>query len=265
MAKTPKRTKKKQRPFLVLSNDDGFRAKGLNVLIDTLRPMCDLLVVAPDGTRSGMACAMTATIPVTLQKIKKERGLTIYACSGTPTDCVKLAVAQLLRGRRPDLVVSGINHGDNSSVNSHYSGTLGAAYEGVMHGIPAVAFSLCDFSPDADFEPLRPYLIDFVFKAIAAGLPPLTCLNINFPKAQKFNGVRICRMGRTHWNNEFTKARRPGISHQFVYWLTGDRINDEPLAQDTDSWALENGFIAVTPETLDVTAHGLITGLQDVF
>lgn len=255
----------KQRPFLILSNDDGYQAKGMTFLIDTLRPVCDMLVVAPDGARSGMACAMSATLPVTIKKVRSERGLRVYSCSGTPTDCVKLAVAQLLKGRKPDLVVSGINHGDNSSINSHYSGTMGAAYEGVMHGIPAVAFSLCDFSPDADFDPLRPYLIDFVFKAIASGLPPMTCLNINFPKAQKFKGVRICRMARTHWDNEFTRARRPGIPGAYVYWLTGDRVNEEPEATDTDAWALENGYVAVTPETLDVTAHGLVAGLKDVF
>lgn len=255
----------KQRPFLILSNDDGYQAKGLRVLIDTLRTLCDLLVVAPETVQSGMANAMTASLPVTLRKVRSERGLKVYACSGTPTDCVKLAVSHLLKGRRPDLVVSGINHGDNSSINSHYSGTLGAAYEGVMHGIPAVAFSLCDFNPDADFEPLKPYLIDFVFKAIAAGLPPLTCLNINFPLAPKFKGVRICRMAHTHWDNEFTRARRPGRPRAYVYWLTGNRVNEEPDATDTDDWALQNGYIAVTPETLDLTAHGLLASLRDVF
>lgn len=255
----------KQRPFLILSNDDGIHAKGLNVLIDTLRPVCDMLVVAPDGARSGMGCAMSASLPVTLKKVCSERKLKTYVCSGTPTDCIKLAVSHLLKNRKPDLVVSGINHGDNSSINSHYSGTMGAAYEGALHGFPAVAFSLCDFNPDADFSPLRPYLIDFVFKAIACGMPPLTCLNINFPKVQKFKGVRICRMARTHWDNEFTRARRPGHPSAHVYWLTGERVNDEPQATDTDAWALENGYIAVTPETLDVTAHGLIDGLSKVF
>lgn len=255
----------RQRPFLILSNDDGIHAKGLNVLIDTLRPVCDMLVVAPNQAQSGMACAMSAALPVTLQKLRSERGLKTYACSGTPTDCIKLAISQLLKGRQPDLVVSGINHGDNSSINSHYSGTMGAAYEGALHGIPAIAFSLCDFAPDADFTPLRPYLIDLVFKAIAYGLPPLTCLNINFPKTQKFKGVRICRMARTHWNNEFTKARRPGLPGAHVYWLTGDRVNEEPQATDTDAWALENDYISVTPETLDVTAHGLIDSLSKVF
>ncbi len=255
----------KQRPFLILSNDDGYQAKGLRELVDALRTTCDMLVVAPDGPQSGKSCSMTTDVPVTLKKIKSERGLKVYACSGTPTDCVKLAVAQLVKGRLPDLVVTGINHGDNSSVNSHYSGTMGAAYEGVMHGIPAVAFSLCDFDADADFSPMRPYLVDIVFKSIACGLPPYTCLNVNFPKVQKYNGVKVCRMGRTHWEDEFTKARRPGIPGRFVYWLTGYRVSDEPEATDTDDWALQNGYVAITPETLDVTAHGLIAGLKDVF
>lgn len=255
----------KQRPFIILSNDDGLYAKGLQTLIEILRPIADLLVVAPDDARSGMACAMTANVPVTLHRVSSVRGLRMYSCSGTPTDCVKLAIAQLLKKKRPDLVVSGINHGDNSSINSHYSGTMGAAYEGVMHGIPAVAFSLCDFNPDADFSPLQPYIVDIVFKAIAFGLPPLTCLNVNFPKAQKFNGVRICRMAHTHWDNEFTKARRPGIPGRYVYWLTGDRVSDEPQATDTDDWALSHGYVAITPETLDVTAHQLIDVLKEVF
>ncbi|MBP3228571.1 MAG: 5'/3'-nucleotidase SurE [Bacteroidaceae bacterium] len=254
----------KQRPFLLLSNDDGYAAKGIAALIDTLRPLCDLLVVAPDGARSGMSMAMTTSVPVTLRLVRKERGLKVYACSGTPTDCVKLAVAQLVKGRRPDLVVSGINHGDNSSVNSHYSGTMGAAYEGVMHGIPAVAFSLCDFDPDADFSPLRPYLIDIVFKAIAAGLPPMTCLNVNFPNVAPYKGVRVCRMARTHWENEFARTRRPNTG-SYVYWLTGDRVDDEPQADDTDAWALAHGYVAVTPETLDVTAHGLVEVLKGSF
>ena len=255
----------KQRPFVIVSNDDGLSAKGIQSLIGLLSPICDLLVVAPDGPRSGKSCAMTTDVPVTLRRIKSVPHLRVYSCSGTPTDCVKLAIAQLLKQRRPDLVVTGINHGDNSSINSHYSGTMGAAYEGVMHGVPAVAFSLCDFNPDADFEPLRPYIVDIVFKAITMGMPMLTCLNVNFPKAPKFKGVRVCRMARTHWENEFTKARRPGLPGAHVYWLTGERVDDEPQAEDTDAWALTHGYVAITPETLDVTAHGLVDVLRDVF
>lgn len=253
----------KTKPFLLISNDDGVSASGINALIDALRPHCELLVVAPDGPRSGKAFAMTSDRPVTIRLIRKERGLKIYSCSGTPVDCVKLAFAQLLGKRLPDLVVTGINHGDNSSINTLYSGTMGAAGEGVLHGVPAIGFSLCDLRPDADFAPLRPYLIDLTFKAITAGLPPLTCLNVNFPLANKFKGVRVCRMAHTTWINEFTRSRTP--RGETVYWLTGDRIDDEPDADDTDSWALRNDYVAITPVTLDVTATALLPVLCDVF
>ena len=254
---------KRNRPFFLISNDDGYMAKGINELIDTLRTVADLLVVAPERPRSGMGCAITADVPVTCQLVRKERGLKVYSCSGTPADCIKLAHAHLLKNRRPDLVLAGINHGDNSSVNAHYSGTMGAVYEGALHGYPSVAFSLCDHNPDADFTMLRPYIIDLVFKAITVGMPSFTCLNVNFPKCGKFKGVKICRMGYTQWENEFTKAKRP--QGGTVYWLTGDRKDVGEAQEDTDSWALDNGYVAITPVTLDVTSYGLLDILNNVF
>ena len=247
----------------MISNDDGVFAKGINELIDVLSPVADLLVMAPDAPQSGQACAITTHTPLTVKHIKSKPHLRIYSCSGTPTDCVKVAVSQFCKNRRPDLVVSGINHGDNSSVNAHYSGTMGAAYEGVLHDIPAVAFSLCDLSHDADFSALRPYIIDIVFKTIVAGLPRYTCLNVNFPKQEKFKGVRICRMAATRWEDEIAPAKHPRGGK--VYWLVGHRTNLEPEAEDTDAWALEHGYVAITPTTLDVTARELIGILKDIF
>lgn len=249
------------RPYLLLSNDDGVQAPGLNFLIETLRPYADLLVMAPDSARSGFSCSITSAHPLTYRVLRREEGLTVCACSGTPTDCVKMAL-NLFPDRKPDLVVGGINHGDNSSVNAHYSGTMGVAIEGALQGYPSVAFSLCDHREDADFSPLRPYLVDFMFKAIAVGLPPFTCLNINFPLAPRFKGVKVCRMARSRWQKEVEHRRHPwGADY---YWLVGENVELEPEATDTDRWALAHGYVAVTPTQLDVTARELMEVLQDI-
>ena len=168
----------------------------------------------------------------------------------------------LFRDRKFDLVVGGINHGDNSSVNAHYSGTMGVAIEGALQGYPSIAFSLCDHRMDADFTPLRPYLIDFMFKAIAIGLPPFTCLNVNFPRKEKFDGVKVCRMARSRWQNEVEERRHPYGSP--YYWLVGECHELEPEATDTDRWALAHGYVAVTPTQLDVTAYELMDVLNGI-
>lgn len=248
----------KSRPYILISNDDGYTAKGINFLVDTLKPMADLLVVAPDSPRSGAGCSITAAHPLSYKPVRREPGLHIYACTGTPTDCVKMAI-NCLAERRPDLVIGGINHGDNSSVNSHYSGTMGVATEGALHGITSLAFSLCDHSPEADFTPLREYLIHFTRYALTHPLPPYTCLNINFPRQQAFGGIRICRMAKSRWENELERREHPWGGPYF--WLVGDCRELEPEATDTDRWALAHGFVAVTPTQLDVTATDLLRTL----
>lgn len=249
------------KPYLLISNDDGVNAKGINFLIDTLRPVADILVMAPDSPRSGYGCSITSEVPIRYKVLREEPGLTVCSCTGTPTDCVKMAL-NVFSDRRPDLVIGGINHGDNSSVNTHYSGTMGVATEGALQGYPSVAFSLCDHRPDADFTPLAPYLVDFVFKSIAIGLPPFTCLNINFPRREKFEGVRVCRMARSRWQNELARCEHPRGGEYF--WLVGDCWEMEPDAPDTDRWALANGYVAVTPTRLDVTDNDLLEVLKDV-
>lgn len=250
------------KPFILISNDDGFTARGINFLIEALRPMADLLVVAPDAPRSGFSCSITSAQPLRYDVVRREEGLTVCACSGTPADCIKVAL-NVFTERRPDLIVGGINHGDNSSVNAHYSGTMGVAIEGALQGFPAVAFSLCDHRDDADFSPLAPYIPDFVRKAIALRMPPFTCLNINFPKAAAFSGVRICRMAKSRWQNELAPREHP--YGQKYYWLVGNCVELEPEAEDTDRWALAHGYIAVTPTTLDVTDYGLFLALDGRF
>ncbi len=176
-----------ERPLILISNDDGFQAKGIQSLIDMLCDMADIIVCAPDSARSGFSCAFSATTPLRLTCQEKREGVEIWSCNGTPVDCVKMALANICT-RRPQMVIGGINHGDNASVNTHYSGTMGVTMEGCMKFIPSVAYSLCDYSDDADFEPLRPYIRKFTEKVLHEGLPKGICLNINFPKGASFQG-----------------------------------------------------------------------------
>lgn len=242
-----------KKPLILISNDDGFQAKGINVLIDTLRDIADLLVCAPDSGRSGYGCAFSVFNPLHLKLRRKEKGLEVWSCDGTPVDCVKLALDQLCTKRKPDLVIGGINHGDNASVNTHYSGTMGVAMEGAMKYIPSVAFSLCDHAEDADFDPLLPYIRHITQKVLEEGLPEGVCLNVNFPVAKKFKGVKVCRMAKGTWGNECVRSIHPRGSEYF--WMVGSYVNDEPKAKDTDNWALTHGYVAITPTRVDVTAY----------
>ena len=245
-------SQKKERPLILISNDDGYQAKGIHTLTDTLRSMADIIVCAPDSARSGSACAFSATSPLRLQLIEQQEGLQVWSCTGTPVDCVKIALSELC-DRKPDMIIGGINHGDNASVNTHYSGTMGVTMEGCMKFIPSVAFSLCDYSADADFEPLRPYIADIVGRVLREGLPKGICLNVNFPLAKEFKGVRICRMAVGSWINELSRCRHPrGYDY---FWMVGNYRNEEPEAEDTDNWALNHGYVAITPTRMDVTAY----------
>ena len=245
-----------KRPLILISNDDGYQAKGINELVDMLRDMADLLVCAPDSARSGFSCAFSATTPLRLVKQHEEEGIQVWSSNGTPVDCVKLALDRLLSGRRPDMVVGGINHGDNASVNTHYSGTMGVTLEGCMKYIPSVAFSLCDHEEDADFSPLRPYIRDITARVLREGLPKGVCLNVNFPllgKLRNYKGVKVCRMSPGSWLQEIETCHHPrGYDY---YWMVGRYHNDAPDASDTDRWALDHGYVAITPTRIDVTAY----------
>lgn len=242
-----------KRPLILISNDDGYHAKGLNSLVGMLSDMADLLVCAPEAARSGFSCAFSATMPLRLKLRRRREGVDVWSCNGTPVDCVKLALDQFCADRMPDMVIGGINHGDNASVNTHYSGTMGVATEGCMKYIPSVAFSLCDGRDDADFEPLRPLVRQITAKVLAEGLPKGVCLNVNFPLVSAFSGVKVCRMAKGTWANECVRMRHP---HGYDYfWMTGEYTNDEPMAEDTDNWALTHGYVAITPTTIDVTSY----------
>ena len=249
-----------KRPLILISNDDGYHAKGINQLIAMLRDMADIIVCAPESARSGFATAFSATVPLRLKLRRKEEGMEMWSCNGTPVDCVKIALQELFADRQPDMVIGGINHGDNSTVNSHYSGTMGACMEGCTKYIPSVAFSSCFYNEDANLEPLRPYVERIVGKVLDKGLPKGTCLNVNFPAREKFEGTKACRMTWGSWINEVDK--RHHLHGYDYYWMVGEYRNDEPDATDTDQWALNHGYVAITPTTVDVTDFKFLEQLR---
>lgn len=252
---------KTNKPFILVSNDDGYHSGGIKYLVEMLRDIADLLVVAPEAARSGFACAFSATKPLRLKRRNRIEGIEMWSCSGTPVDCVKLALNQFCYERQPDLIIGGINHGDNSSVNSHYSGTMGIAREGCMKGIPSIAFSSCNYDENADLSALAPYVRTIVRRVLSEGLPQGVCLNVNFPAEPPFRGVRPSRMGRGSWINEVVKEHHPrGYDY---YWVVGEYLNEEPEAEDTDQWAINHGYIAITPTTIDMTAYAMLDRLKD--
>src|SRR5574344_2172494 len=197
-----------KRPLILISNDDGYHSKGLKCLIDMISQFGDLLVVAPESARSGFSMAFSVTLPLRLKLRRKMEGVEIWSCNGTPVDCIKMALSELCP-RKPDLVIGGINHGDNASVNSHYSGTMAVTREGCMKYIPSVAFSLCDHSDDADFSQLTPYVRRIVDDVLRHRLPMGVCLNVNFPVVDEFKGVKVCRMAHGTWSNEVERMMHP--------------------------------------------------------
>ena len=249
-------------PLILISNDDGYTAPGINKLVDMLRPLGYRLVVcAPDGARSGFSCAFSAELPLRLYHKSCDGQVDVWACNGTPVDCVKIAVDRILGGRMPDMVIGGINHGDNSTVNNHYSGTMGIAKEGCMKYIPSVAFSSCFYNHDANLEPLAPYVRKIVENVIRNGLPKGICLNVNFPAREEFKGVKVCRMTFGQWVNEIVAEKHPrGYDY---FWMVGHYRNDEPAAEDTDQWALDNGYVAITPTRIDVTAYEMMEQIKE--
>lgn len=245
-----------KRPLILISNDDGYHSVGIKSLVDFVKDFADVLVCAPEAARSGFACAFSATTPLRLKRRHNMGDTVVWSCNGTPVDCVKLALDQLTPQRQPDLILGGINHGDNSTVNTHYSGTMGVAMEGCMKYIPSVAFSNCNYDEEASQEPLRHYVREIVKRVLAEGLPRGVCLNVNFPNAPEFKGVKVCRMTYGRWVNEVVKCHHPrGYDY---YWMTGEYANDETGVEGTDQQALAEGYIAITPTTMDVTAYDFI-------
>lgn len=249
------------KPLILITNDDSIVAPGIRALIEVMKEIGDVVVVAPDSPQSAMGHAITINNTLKLEKIKlDDSGIEEYSCSGTPVDCVKIGVNQILK-RKPDLCVSGINHGSNSSINVIYSGTMSAAVEAGIEGIPAIGFSLLDYSWDADFEPIKNYVRKIALGVLEKGLPEGVILNVNFPKLNEaeIKGVKICRQAKAIWQEEFDKRTNP--QGKDYYWLTGKFVNQDK-GTDTDEWALENGYISIVPVQFDLTAHHAIQRLN---
>ena len=244
----------KTKPLILVTNDDGITAPGLRSLIEVMNEIGEVVVVAPDSPQSGMGHAITINSTLYCDKIKVTDGPQLeYSCSGTPADCVKLAINELL-DKKPDLCVSGINHGSNSSINVIYSGTMSAAIEAGIEGVPAIGFSLLDFKWNANFKPLKEYIKKISLEALKKGIPKDVVLNVNFPflKNGKIKGMKICRQARAYWVEEFDKRTNP-MGREY-YWLTGTFINEDK-GEDTDEWALNKGYISIVPTQFDLTAH----------
>ena len=224
-----------------------------------------MVAVAPERTQSGMSQAITMYNPLFLKKQHEEEGVVIYSFSGTPVDCVKMAFDYLLEERRVDLVISGINHGSNAAVNVLYSGTMGAAIEGSFYGCPSIGLSLTDHDLDADFEAAVHFGREIVGKVLEAGLADSLCLNVNFPVAKiaDIKGIRVCRQTNGYWKEEFYHHEDPRGREYF--WLTGEFINREPEAEDTDEWALAHNYVAIVPVQVDLTDYRRKKELEQLF
>lgn len=253
-----------KRPLILVINDDGINAPGIRKLISIMNHLGDVIVVAPDSPQSGQGHAITLDSSIRCDRITIDDGpQKEYSCSGTPVDCVKLAMNKLLT-RKPDLCVSGINHGSNSSINVIYSGTMSAAVEGSLEGIPSIGFSLLDYSYEADFSESEKYIKRISESVLKHGLPDGVCLNVNVPKSdkhKKLKGIRICRQAKANWEEEFDERNDP--KGRKYYWLTGKFVNYDD-GDDTDERALENHYISVVPVQYDVTAHHAISKLNQI-
>ncbi|HRI40492.1 MAG TPA: 5'/3'-nucleotidase SurE [Bacteroidia bacterium] len=249
------------RPLILVTNDDGITAPGLHALVNAMSTLGDLYVVAPDSPQSGMGHAITIHNMLRLDKVEVHGDHDWYQCSGTPVDCVKIAMDKILP-RKPDLCVSGINHGSNSSINVIYSGTMSAAMEGAIEGIPSVGFSLLNYSLDADFSGAAHVARIVASRVLEKGLPQGSLLNVNIPSLplEDLKGIKICRQAMAKWEEEFDERIDP--TRRKYYWLTGKFVNHD-RGEDTDEWALANGYVSVVPVQFDFTAHHAIPFLNE--
>lgn len=251
----------KKKPVILVTNDDGITAPGIRALVEAMRSIGTVVVVAPDSPQSGMGHAITVGEPLRLERVKVFDKIEAYTCSGTPVDCVKLAVDKVLHGK-PDLCVSGINHGSNSSINVIYSGTMSAAMEAAIEGIDAIAFSLLNYDFDADLSGSQKYAKLIAQNVFRHRESIATLLNVNIPSmpVHKIKGMKICRQAVAKWEEEFDERVDP--RGQKYFWLTGKFVNYDK-GKDTDEWALKNGFVSIVPVQFDLTAHHAIANINN--
>lgn len=254
-----------RRPLILVTNDDGIHAGGLEALINIARKFGDVLAISSPEPMSGMSHAITINVPLRVKLVSEEPGYTRYVCNGTPVDGVKL-IFNSLSERKPDLLLSGINHGSNSSSSVLYSGTMAAAMEGAVNHIPSIGFSLLDFNPDADFNPSAPYVEEVIRHVLEKGLPDGICLNVNIPAlpSGQIKGIKLCQQANGYWKEEFEKRTDP--TGKEYYWLTGFFQNREPEngGTETDEYALKNGYVSVVPISTDLTAYKVLKQLKSM-
>ncbi len=252
-----------KRPLILVSNDDGITSKGIRTLVNVMKKLGDVLVVAPDSPQSGMGHAITVGETLRLTESFIFEGVKAFECSGTPADCVKMARHFVLKDKvQPDIVVSGVNHGSNTSISVLYSGTMSAAIEGAIEGTPAIGFSLCDFSHDADFSHTEEYIHKITKQVLEKTLPKGVALNVNFPpkRHEALKGIRICRQANAKWVEEFDERLDP--NGRSYYWMTGNFVNFDK-GEDNDEWAIANNYVAVVPCQFDLTAYAALPLLNE--
>ncbi len=248
------------KPLILISNDDSVFAKGIQTIVEIAKEFGEVVVVAPDSPQSAKSHAVTLTAPIYYEKTSVFGNIEAYKCSGTPADSVKMALFKIL-DKKPDLLISGINHGANYSTNLIYSGTLAAAIEGFMHNIPSIAFSVDSHDPDADFSIAEKYSRKIIKEVLEKNTE--VCLNVNFPdiKLDEINGSKICRQTKGSWAENFVEMKHPRSQEPF-YWLTGNYINKEPEKTDTDVWAVENNYVAIVPIQIDFTNYKMMKEME---
>ena len=251
-----------KRPLILVSNDDGITSKGISILVEAMTELGEVFVVAPDSPQSGMGHAITIGNPLRLAEVDIFDRAEAYKCSGTPADCVKLAKFHLLKDRRPDLVVSGVNHGSNTSINVLYSGTMSAAAEAAIEGYPAIGFSLCDYDADANFTHTIEPIKKIAKMVLKHGIPRGIALNVNFPPHQyePLRGIRVCRQAHAKWQEEFDQRKDP--YGRDYYWLSGNFVNFDE-GEDNDEWAIANNYAALVPCRYDLTDAPAISYLNE--
>lgn len=249
------------KPLILVSNDDGITSRGIKKLIDLASKLGEVVVVAPDSPQSGMGHAITVGDTLKLRESDLFEGIEAYECSGTPADCVKLAKHHVLKDRKIDLVISGVNHGSNSSISVLYSGTMSAAIEGAIEGHPSIGFSYCDYDPDGDMSHIDEFVIKIISEALEKGIPKGIALNVNFPVIQKENikGIKVGRQANAAWEEQFDERKDPyGRSY---FWMVGNFVNHDG-GEDNDEWALANNYVSIVPCQFDMTGHHAISQLN---
>lgn len=249
------------RPLILVTNDDGITSLGIRTLVELMQTVGEVVVVAPNSPQSGMGHAITIGEPLRLYSTEIFDDVDEYECSGTPADCVKLAKHWVLKDRVPDLVVSGINHGSNSSISVLYSGTMSAAIEAAIEGIPAIGFSLCDYTLNASFEHAREYVLSIVHSALKNGIPKGIALNVNIPAASELpiKGIKVCRQAHAKWQEKFDYRKDP--YGRGYLWMAGDFVNYDHDKEDTDEWALSQNYVSVVPCQYDLTAYNALNSI----